>query len=509
MDMSKIDLKGVNTDVFGDANPFGDPMWYHAFNNPGYYNDTHKKLRKIMRDFVENEIMADCHDLDEKQEVPVELIRKVGETGLLPMLCGRPWPKELVGECTLGFEPDYFHDALRATVAKELVGECTLGFEPDYFHELVLIDEFARCGSGGILWGVAGGLAIGLPPVVKWATPDVKKRVVPDVAAGKKIICLAITEPTAGSDVGQIKTTAVKNGDHYVVNGEKKWITNGVVADFFTVAVRTGSQEDGMKGVSMMLLERTMPGLSTRKMKCSGAWSSGTAYVTFEDVKVPLANLIGKENQGFKMIMANFNHERFVLCAMTNRFSRVCLEEALKFANKRKTFGKLLVQHDVIRWKLAEMARLVESTHAWLESVAYQMNTMTPMEATLKLGGITALLKVQCTKTFEYCAREAAQIFGGLSYTRGGQGEKVERLCREVRAMAIPGGSEEVMLDLGVRQQKKLGEMECREVRAMAIPGGSEEVMLDLGVRQQKKLGEMAKMYGEMLLPKVAPEGNL
>mmetsp|Transcript_45902 Transcript_45902/g.98104 ORF Transcript_45902/g.98104 Transcript_45902/m.98104 type:complete len:453 (-) Transcript_45902:321-1679(-) len=452
MDMSKIDLKGVNTDVFGDANPFGDPMWYHAFNNPGYYNDTHKKLRKIMRDFVENEIMADCHDLDEKQEVPVELIRKVGETGLLPMLCGRPWPKELVGECTLGFEPDYF-------------------------HELVLIDEFARCGSGGILWGVAGGLAIGLPPVVKWATPDVKKRVVPDVAAGKKVICLAITEPTAGSDVGQIKTTAVKHGDHYVVNGEKKWITNGVVADFFTVAVRTGSQEDGMKGVSMMLLERTMPGLSTRKMKCSGAWSSGTAYVTFEDVKVPLANLIGKENQGFKMIMANFNHERFVLCAMTNRFSRVCLEEALKFANKRKTFGKLLVQHDVIRWKLAEMARLVESTHAWLESVAYQMNTMTPMEATLKLGGITALLKVQCTKTFEYCAREAAQIFGGLSYTRGGQGEKVERLCREVRAMAIPGGSE--------------------------------EVMLDLGVRQQKKLGEMAKMYGEMLLPKVAPEGNL
>jgi len=450
--MSKIDLKGVNTDVFGDANPFGDPMWYHAFNNPGYYNETHKKLRQVMRDFVEEEIMADVHDLDEKQEVPVELIRKVGATGLLPMLCGRPWPKKLVGDNPLGFEPDYF-------------------------HELVLIDEFARCGSGGILWGVAGGLAIGLPPVVKWATPEVQKRVVPDVAAGKKIICLAITEPTAGSDVGQIKTTAVRQGDHYVVNGEKKWITNGVVADFFTVAVRTGTQEEGMKAVSLMLLERTMPGLSTRKMKCSGAWSSGTAYVTFEDVKVPVGNLIGKENQGFKMIMANFNHERFVLCAMTNRFSRVCLEEALKFANKRKTFGKLLVQHDVIRWKLAEMARLVESTHAWLESVAYQMNTMKPMEATLKLGGITALLKVQCTKTFEYCAREAAQILGGLSYTRGGQGEKVERLCREVRAMAIPGGSE--------------------------------EVMLDLGVRQQKKLGEMAKMYGDMLFPKAAPEGNL
>merc|ERR1712066_711197 len=138
---------------------------------------------------------------------------------------------------------------------------------------------------------------------------------------------------------------------------------------------------------------------------------------------------------------------------------RVCLEESLKFANKRKTFGKTLVQHPVIRWKIAEMARLVEATHHWLEFVTYQLNTMTKLEANVKLGGQTALLKVQCTKVFEYCAREAAQIFGGLSYTRGGQGEKVERLSREVRAMAVPGGSEEIMLDLGVRQTRKLTEM--------------------------------------------------
>merc|ERR1711972_74737 len=158
-------------------------------------------------------------------------------------------------------------------------------------------------------------------------------------------------------------------------------------------------------------------------------------------------------------IMSNFNHERFAICAMTNRFSRVCMEEALKFANKRKTFGKTLIQHDVIRWKLAEMARQIEATHCWIENIAFQMQTMQSMEANYKLGGATALCKVQCTKVFEYCAREAAQIFGGLSYTRGGQGEKVERLCREVRAMAVPGGSEEVMLDLGVRQTAKLAEM--------------------------------------------------
>jgi len=273
------------------------------------------------------------------------------------------------------------------------------------------------------------------------------------------VICLAITEPTAGSDVANIKTTAVREGDHYLLNGEKKWITNGIFADYFTVAVRTGSQKDGMKGISLLLVEKTMPGVNTRKMKCSGVWSSGTTYITFEDVKVPVENLIGKEGGGFKMIMGNFNHERFAICAMTNRFSRVCMEESLKFAVKRKTFGKTLIQHDVIRWKLAEMARMVESTHAWLEATTFQMQTMHKMEATLKLGGVTALLKAQCTKVFEYCSRESAQIFGGLSYTRGGQGEKVERLSREVRAMAVPGGSEEIMLDLGVRQTRKLSEM--------------------------------------------------
>jgi alkylation response protein AidB-like acyl-CoA dehydrogenase len=309
------------------------------------------------------------------------------------------------------------------------------------------------------MWGLAGGMVIGLPPVLKLALPEIKQRVVPPVLKGTKVICLAITEPTAGSDVASLKTTAVKEGDHYIVNGEKKWITNGIFADFFTVAVRTDADAKGAKGISLLLLEKSMPGVKTRKMKCSGVWSSGTTYVTFEDVKVPLTHLIGKENKGFQLIMRNFNHERFGICAMTNRFSRVCLEDALVFANKRKTFGKTLVQHDVIRWKLAEMARLIESTHAWLENITYQLQTMHKMEADIKLGGATALLKVQCTKVFEYCAREAAQIFGGLGYTRGGQGERVERLSREVRAMAVPGGSEEVMLDLGIRQTKKIADM--------------------------------------------------
>jgi len=190
-------------------------------------------------------------------------------------------------------------------------------------------------------------------------------------------------------------------------------------------------------------------------MKCSGVWPSGTSYLTFEDVKVPVENLIGEENFGFKYIMYNFNHERFQIIVQANRLARVCLEEALKYSVKRKTFGKRLIEHGVIRNKIAHMARNVESTHAMLESVTYQFCTMAHDEARKKLGGPIALLKVQSTQTFELCAREAAQILGGLAYTRGGQGEKVERLCREVRAYAIPGGSEEIMLDLAVKMALK------------------------------------------------------
>jgi len=223
-------------------------------------------------------------------------------------------------------------------------------------------------------------------------------------------------------------------------------------ADYFTVAVRTGGK--GMGGISMLLLEKGMPGIECKQMDCMGVWASGTAYITFEDVKVPVENLIGEENQGFKCIMHNFNHERWGFIVQANRFARVCMEDALRFALKRKTFGKTLTEHPVIRWKLAEMARQVEATHAALENLTYQLQTMPHEEAT-QLAPDICLLKVQATKVFEYCAREAAQIMGGSSYVRGGQGEKVERLYREVRAMAIPGGSEEIMLDFAVRNSIK------------------------------------------------------
>jgi alkylation response protein AidB-like acyl-CoA dehydrogenase len=176
----------------------------------------------------------------------------------------------------------------------------------DLFHELLITDEISRAASGGLVWNLIGGFGIGCPPVVRFGKKSLVERIVPGILSGDKRICLAITEPDAGSDVANITCEAklTPDGKHYIVNGEKKWITNGIWADYFTTAVRTGGP--GMNGISVLVIEREHGGVSTRRMDCQGVWSSGTTYVTFEDVKVPVENLLGKENQGFKGMLPFF-----------------------------------------------------------------------------------------------------------------------------------------------------------------------------------------------------------
>jgi len=192
--------------------------------------------------------------------------------------------------------------------------------------------------------------------------------------------------------------------------------------------------------------------MGTEKMECMGVWTSGTSFITLSNVKVPKENIIGKFNEGFKQVMYNFNHERWLLAGQASRMARSCVEESLRYARIRKTFGKFLIEHQVIQHKIGEMGRMCEATQAWLENITFQFNTMSKEEQNARLGGHIALLKVQSSKTAEFCAREALQIFGGAGYTRTGMGEKVERIYREVRAFAIPGGSEEIMLNLACGQ---------------------------------------------------------
>ncbi len=278
--------------------------------------------------------------------------------------------------------------------------------------------------------------------MIGFATDAIKEEVAPAVLRGEKRISLGITEPSGGSDVAKLKTTARKQGDHYVVNGSKTFITGGMGANWLSTAVRTGGE--GAGGVSMLLIPMDAEGVSRTVLdRKQGWWASDTATIYFDDVRVPLANLIGEENKGFRVIMNNFNSERMGMAVAMEALSRVCLEEAVNWARDRSTFGQRLADHQVIRHKVAQMKQKINATQTYIRHCTESI------EAGNAHPGDIALLKVQASETMEYCAREAMQVLGGIGYMRG---SRVERIYREVRVNAIGGGSEEIMRDLAARQ---------------------------------------------------------
>jgi acyl-CoA dehydrogenase len=371
-------------------------------------NESHHAWRRELRKFIDREIMPHVDEWEEKGEFPIELYKKASDFGLTRM--GYP----------------------------EAYGGISEGL--DRFHGIVTAEEMSRIGAGGINASLMVH-GIGLPPILAIGSPEMKQFVAPQVLSGEKQISLAITEPSGGSDVAQLKTRAVRDGEHYVVNGSKMFITGAMRAHWFTTAVRTGAP--GMGGISLLLIDADAKGVTRTNLKKQGWWASDTAEIGFQDVRVPVSNLIGAENQGFMGIMLNFNGERLGMAASATAYARVCLEEAVKWARERQTFGKRLADHQVIRHKIAEMVRQINASQAYLEICAWRVQNGETPAADL------ALLKVQATLTMEFCAREAMQILGGTGYMRGG---RVERIYREVRVNAIGGGSEEIMRDLAARQ---------------------------------------------------------
>ena len=371
-----------------------------------FYTAEHEAFREVMRRFVEKQIDPFAHQWDEAGEFPRALYAKAAAIGLLG----------------LGFPEDYG------------------GVPADQFMKIVASQELARAGAGGIAASLMSH-TIGAPPIARAARPEVKARVLPEILSGRKISALAITEPGGGSDVANLSTRARRDGDHYVVRGEKTFITSGVRADYLTVAVRTGGE--GASGVSLLLIEGGTPGLSRTKLKKMGWWASDTATLHFDDCRVPAENLIGEEGQGFKLIMHNFNSERMGMAASCTAYARVCLDEAIAYAKERKTFGKPIAQHQVIRHKLVDMAQRVAASQAMLEMLAWRLSQGESPVAEI------CMMKNQATQTMAYCASEAVQIFGGAGFMRG---VKVERIYREVKVNAIGGGTEEIMKDLASRQ---------------------------------------------------------
>jgi len=373
-----------------------------------YFNDTHRMVRESIRSFVEKEIKPNVDAWEEAGEFPRALYKVAGESGFL----GIGHPEALGG----------------------------MG-ENDVFLKIAASEELLRSTSGGLVAGL-GSLDIGLPPVWKWGSDELKQRVVPPVLRGEKISALAITEPGGGSDVANLHTRAVRDGDHFLVNGSKIFITSGVRADYYTVAVRTG--EPGYGGISLLLVEKGTPGFTVgRQLKKMGWWASDTAELFFEDCRVPATNLIGAENGGFFCIMTNFQMERLMLAVMANTTAQIALEESLAYVKERQAFGRRVAQFQVTRHKLAEMATEIEASREFTYRVAAKIQ-----------AGENCIREVSMAKNFstrvaDRVTYDAVQLFGGAGYMRG---TVVERLYRDNRILSIGGGTYEIMNEVIAKQ---------------------------------------------------------
>jgi len=365
-------------------------------------------FRMSLRSFVAKEITPYAHDWDEAGNVPWDLHEKLGALGIF------------------GFGIDEKYGGM--------------GFD-DPFMRAIVGEEMAQCGYGGI-GAAVGGRGISLDPIQRLAAPEIRGRVLKDIVLGKKGSSLAITEPSGGSDVAALKTTAKQDGDDYIINGSKTFITGGMKSDYFVVGARTGGP--GLTGISLFFVESDMPGFTrTALEKKMGWWASDTASLYFDDVRVPAKNLMGQKDYGFLSIMENFNNERLTMVAICVGMMKAALEDSIEWAQQRQTFGKPLIKHQVIRHKIADMSAKIDAVESYMNIICWNMEQGEVPVAELSKA------KFFATKSLEFVASEAMQILGGAGYLRG---NRVESIYREVKIMAIGGGSEEIMRDLAVRQ---------------------------------------------------------
>lgn len=375
--------------------------------NP-FETDERRAFRDTIRNFVQTEIAPYAYEWDEAGHVPWELHEKLGALG------------------AFGFGIDEKYGGL--------------GFD-DPFMRAAFSEEMAQCGAGGVPAAI-GGRGISMDPIQRLACDEIKDRCLRDIVEGRKGSSLGITEPGGGSDVANLKTTAKRDGNHFVINGSKTFITGGMESDYFVIGARTGGP--GLTGISLFFVDVDTPGFSrTPLAKKMGWWASNQATLYFDDCRVPAENLMGQEDMGFLAIMENFNYERLSLIACALGMMKVCLEDSIAWAKERETFGKPLIKHQVIRHKIADMSAKIDAVESYMNMICWQIeNGPMPVAEICKA-------KFFATKSLEFCASEAMQILGGAGYLRG---NRVENVYREVKVIAIGGGSEEIMRDLAVRQ---------------------------------------------------------
>jgi acyl-CoA dehydrogenase len=370
-----------------------------------YFGEEHEMLRAQVRRFVEAEVKPHAPAWEQQGFVPREVLRRMGELGFL----GIRYPAEYGGS------------------------------EMDALGSVVLAEELGRSTFGGFAITVLVHTDMASVHVAHAGSAAQRAHFMPDIVAGRKIVAVAVTEPDAGSDVKGIRTTARRDGDDYIIDGAKMFITNGVHADLYCVAAKTARDARPSQSVSMFLVEKGTPGLTVSRALDKHGWrSSDTAELAFEGCRVPAENLLGPEGRGFYAIMSNFQNERLVIGAMAMGEAQAALDLTLDYVSTRKAFGAPLYQKQAIRQRLAMLASKVEAGRQLIYYAGWLMAQ--GVDATREVS----MLKAYCGELVNEVMYDCLQFHGGMGYMRE---STIERMTRDARVQAIGGGATEVMLE--------------------------------------------------------------
>jgi len=374
-------------------------------NEPIYFTDEHRQFRDNLRRFIEQEIVPKAGAWEEAGMVPREVLRQMGSLGYL----GIRYPEQYGGSAL------------------------------DTLYSAILAEELGRSTFGGFAVTVTVHTDMASPHLANFGTPEQLQRWLPAVIRGDKVCAVAVTEPDAGSDVAGIRTRAVRDGDHWVIDGSKMFITNGVHADLYFVGAKTDAAAKGSRGISIFAVEKGTPGFRVgRALKKSGWLSSDTAELVFENCRVPAENLLGQENKGFYQIMRNFQHERMVLGAACVGEAARAIEMTVAYVRERKAFGATLWDKQAIRQRLAARAAQVEAARALVYHAAWL--DAQGRECVKEVSMVKAL----CGELVNEVLYDCQQFHGGFGYMREAA---IERMVRDARVEAIGGGATEVMLE--------------------------------------------------------------
>ena len=370
-----------------------------------YLSEEHSLLRDQVRRFIREEVEPHGEAWERDGHVPRDVLRKMGDLGLL----GLRYPADFGGS------------------------------EMDYLGTVVLAEELGRSSFGGFAITVLVHTDMASPHLANAGTDEQQARYMPGIVSGEMISAVAITEPNAGSDVASIRTRTESDGDDWVINGQKIYITNGVLADVYFVAAKTDGSAKGSRGISMFIVEKGTPGFTVAQELDKMGWrSSDTAELLFEDCRIPHGNMLGELNRGFYAVMQNFQNERLTLAAQAIGEAEKAIEMTVQYALDRPAFGKSLWQQPVIRNTMSMLAAKVASARAFVYETAWRA---TKGEDVVRE---VSMLKALCGDLVNEVTYACQQYHGGFGYMRG---TAIERMVRDARVQAIGGGATEVMLE--------------------------------------------------------------